>query len=120
MHRWMLLALLAGCLASAPAGARTWVYHPEPGLVVPGAVEFALRAAGGGVGRGWPVTLEGQVRTGIPARVELIDVTGRVVQRREVPGAFTASVAPLRASAGIYFARLIQGDRSSVLKLVRF
>jgi hypothetical protein len=89
-------------------------------MLVPGAVEFALTAPGAAVGRGWPVALEGRVVPGISARVELVDIAGRVVARRAVSGAFSASLAPQRPTAGIYFARLVQGDRTSILKLVRF
>jgi len=89
-------------------------------VLVPGSVEFALRAPGGAVGGGWPVVLEGRVPPGESARVELVNIAGRVVSRRAVTGAFRTSLAPIRSSAGIYFARLVQGEHTATIKLVRF
>jgi hypothetical protein len=84
---------------------------------------LALRARDGSVGRGWPVMLEAQVPAAGVARIELVDVTGRVVGRRMVENtggrSFTVSLAPLHPAAGLYFARLVQGDRVTTLRLVR-
>ena len=100
-------------------GATRFTAASDP-VRIPGAVEFALRSPRGAVGRGWPVVLAGHVAAGAPARVELVDVRGRVVARRSVSGPFEIALEPAGASAGIYFARLVQGDRTVTLKLVRF
>ena len=99
-------------------GATRFTAASDP-VRIPGAVEFALRSPRGAVGPGWPVLLAGNVAPGSHARVELVDVRGRVVARRPVSGAFEIALEPRGASAGIYFARLVQGERSAVLRLVR-
>jgi len=99
-------------------GATRFTAASDP-VHIPGSVEFALRSPRGAVGRGWPVLLAGQVAPGSQARVELVDVRGRVVARRSVSGAFEIALEPRGSSAGIYFARLVQGESSAVLRLVR-
>ncbi len=59
--------------------------------------------------------------TSIPASIELVDLSGRVVVRREVvarPGSQTVSLKGGRAlPSGIYLARLTQGGRSVTRKV---
>ena len=87
------------------------------------AAALALRARDGSVGRGWPVTLEAQVPTAGVARIELVDVAGRILCRRSVDNqagrSFRVEVTPPRPASGLYFARLVQGDQVATLRLVR-
>jgi hypothetical protein len=106
--------------------------------MVPGDAAFALetRTVGVGDGSGARLALEGvrpnPARAGrlevwfalasdAPARLELVDVSGRRIESREVgalgAGRHALSLAPGRVAAGLHFVRLTQGGVSRVIRV---
>ncbi len=90
-------------------------YGGEAWVELPLALSLALAAP-----RPNPVvgdlTLSFTLPGGAPARLEILDVSGRRVASREVgglgAGAHTLRFEGLRPGAGLYFVRLVQGARS--------
>lgn len=102
-------------MASAPV----WVTIPAANAgVTPTAIAFALRSAGRASRHG-TVALACATPEGASARLDLVDVSGRVLDSRTWSEAgerrveLGAGLAP-----GMYFARLVSGARSASLKCV--
>lgn len=101
------------------------VSDPTSEVTIPGVsgAEFALSVRGGAVNRGWPLVVDVRVAPGHAARIDLIDVSGRLACRKELDrtdGAATVALSPARPAAGVYFVRLTQGPRSITEKVVHF
>jgi hypothetical protein len=88
-------------------------------VTIPGALAFALEGA-------WPNPSKGALTVGFrlpdarPASLELVDVRGRVMIRRDVLGAGPHVVElgkETRLASGVYVVRLVQGDRTERRKI---
>ncbi len=102
-------------MASSPV----WVTIPNGSTgVTPPAVAFTLRRSGS-ASRAGAVALACSIPDGAPARLDLLDVSGRVLDSRRWTGAGERRVELGGGLApGMYFARLASGSRSASLKCV--
>jgi hypothetical protein len=88
----------------------------------PVAARFALDGARPNPARGGRVAISFELPIGAPARLELVDVSGRKVRDREVgslgPGVHVVDLAAgTRLAPGIYLARLSQGADSRTARI---
>jgi hypothetical protein len=114
-------------LLDVPAGLVTVVENdPASGVAAAAVVRAELRlVAAPNPSRGGGVTLVAHGRrAGQPARLRLVDAAGRrVLDRSLAPGADRVAwdgrdERGRAAAAGIYFARLTEGDRSTDARVV--
>lgn len=112
----MLVSANGRSMASTPV----WVTIPNAntGVTPPTSLAFALRAAGT-ASRSGAVALSCSIPAGASARLELLDVSGRVLDSRAWSGAGERRVELGGGLApGVYFARLTSGAHSASLKSV--
>jgi len=92
----------------------------ETWVEVPARTEFGIRSLSPNPGAG-PFVVSLALPSRAPARVELLDVSGRRISEAEVrPAAEETSIRIARPDGmrgGIYFVRLTQGDRVAVRRL---
>jgi hypothetical protein len=70
----------------------------------------------------WPISLACSIPAGAPVRFDMVDIAGRMIARRDFPGAWTRSrrigLDDLRLAPGVYWMRLRQGTRVVTSRLV--
>lgn len=114
-----------GCWFTAPSGdaAFTLLSTPTGVEALPAPVELALRGALPNPSNGDRLSVGFSLPTSAPAELALFDVLGRRIALREV-GALGAGthvvdlVGPVPFAPGVYFARLSQGARTEMVKVV--
>lgn len=100
--------IYAKLMAPGPAGP------PSPAAVPPnGARAFGIRSVAPNPSRG-TVTVALDLRGGVPARIEVVDLAGRVVERQQLGAAGPAHRALVvnasaRLSPGVYWLRASEG-----------
>ena len=115
-----------GCWFTAPSGDTAFTLFSPAATAVDGPqgpAEFALRGALPNPSRGDRLDVSFSLPNAAPAELSLFDVGGRRVAFEDVgalgPGPHVADLARrVPISPGIYFARLSQGERSLLVKVV--